>query len=70
MNLDEVKAKCTGVSIATINLGNEYSLTKEVQWLIKQVEKLQEENKSLTERFHKQADYIINLVEKIERLQR
>lgn len=34
------------------------------------IEKLQEENKSLTERFHKQADYIINLVEKIERLQR
>jgi hypothetical protein len=42
MNLEEVKAKCTDVSIATINLGNEYSLTKEVKWLIEQVEKVEE----------------------------
>lgn len=40
MNFEEVKAKCTGVSIATINLGNEYSLTKEVKWLISEVEKM------------------------------
>lgn len=39
MNLNEVKEKCTNASIATINLGNEYSLTQEVEWLIEQAEK-------------------------------
>lgn len=42
MNLEEVKKKCTGVSIATINIGNEYSLTNEVKWLIEQAEKVKE----------------------------
>jgi DNA/RNA-binding domain of Phe-tRNA-synthetase-like protein len=40
MNLKEVKEKCTGVSIATINLGNEYSLTEEVKWLVEQAEEV------------------------------
>ncbi|MNF92836.1 hypothetical protein D3C84_754930 [compost metagenome] len=48
LNLCEVKAKCIGVSIATINLGNEYSLTKEVKWLIEQAEKVEKYEKALT----------------------
>jgi hypothetical protein len=47
MNFEDVKAKCTGVSIVTINLGNEYSLTKEVNWLIEQVEKTERYEKAL-----------------------
>jgi hypothetical protein len=44
------------------------SLKVEKQLMLEQMEELRKENQSLTERFHKQADYILNLEAKIERL--
>jgi predicted RNase H-like nuclease (RuvC/YqgF family) len=68
MKLEEVKAKCTGVSIATINLDNEYSLTEEVKWLIKQaekVERLERENRKLNREIGDYSGKIGSIAEKL-----
>lgn len=57
MNLQEIERKCTGVSIATINLGNEYSLTNEVKWLIEQAKKAERLEAAINETLQSMSDY-------------